>query len=101
MEFIVTSTDKSTNTPAMNREVLHLFGHWQPPEGVNLKGLYFSVDGRRSFGLLEADNAGAIAELTNAFMDYLEFEVYPVVTSEEGAQIMAQRQEWVDHTKGH
>lgn len=99
MEFMLTGTVRPSVTPEQRRELLKVFGQWQPPQGVTMKFLYIAADERHSFGLFEADSAGAIAEIPYTFGDYLEFQVYPVVPAEEGAALIVKAQAWVDQAK--
>ena len=96
MEFMLTTTLRPSVTPEHNRELLKVFSQWQPPEGATMKMLYIAADGQRSFGLFETDSAAALAQITNTFADYLEFEVHPVLPAQEGASILGQRHAWVD-----
>ena len=101
MEFIIIGTDRANRTAAQSRELFHVFAHWQPPEGVNLKGILLSVDGRTGFVHAEADSAAAILELTAAYTDYLDFQIHPVLPAEEAAPIHDKMMAWVDQTKSH
>ena len=57
MEFIGIAKARDSLTPAERREVLRVFSQWQPPQGLELKSLYISMNNDRVFALWEADNA--------------------------------------------
>ena len=99
MEFILTTSFKPSITPEQQRELLTVFSQWQPPDGVDMKMLYISVDQRHSFGLFEAESAAPIMEVTSTFSDYLDFQVFPVLAAPEGAELMGKSQAWVDGVK--
>jgi hypothetical protein len=101
MEFIGITRIRGNASPERQPEVLHIFNHWQPPEGFNLKFLYFSVDRTRSFGLVETDNAALLLKVAATFADYIDFEFVPVLPAQEGAAITAEANAWVDQVKGH
>ena len=99
MEFMVVSKDRANLTPERARELMRLFSQWQPPEGLNLKSLYFEAGGTRAFGLVETDRAALMMEVQATFADYLDFEFVPVIPAQEGAPIIGQAQAWVDRMK--
>jgi hypothetical protein len=99
MEFIAITKDRPNLTPERGRELLRIFSQWQPPEGLNLKSLYFEAGGSRSFALVETDRAALMMEVAATFADYLEFEFVPVIPAGEGASIIGQAQAWVDRMK--
>jgi hypothetical protein len=100
MEFIGMTRYRGNASPERQREVLRVFSQWQPPEGFNLKWLYFSADRTRSFGLVEVDDAGLLLQVAATFGDYVDFEWVPILPAQEGAAITAQANTWVDQVKG-
>jgi hypothetical protein len=100
MEFIGMTSFRSNVTPEGRREALRVFSQWQPPEGLNMKLLYFSADGLRSFGLAETDNAALLTDVAARFSDYIDFEWIPVLPAQEAAAIAGQANAWVDQAKG-
>ena len=98
--FMVAGTARPVATPAQLREILRVFGQWQPPAGTTMKSLNIAADGRHSFAMFEADSAALLSEATAAFTDYLDFEIFPLVTAEEAVPIMGRMQAWVDQMKG-
>lgn len=99
MEFMVVSKERTNLTPERARELMRLFGQWQPPEGLNLKSLYFEAGGTRAFALVETDQAALMMEVQATYADYLDFEFVPVIPAEQGAPIIGQAQAWVDRMK--
>ena len=99
MEFQLIGSIRPSVTPEQRRELLKVFGQWQPPQGVIMKSLYIAADERHSFGLFEADSAAAIAEIPYTFGDYLEFQVFPIMPAEEAAALIVKTQAWVDQAK--
>ena len=99
MEFILIATIKPTTTPEQRRELLKVFSQWKPPEGVDMKTLYIATDERHSFSLCESESAAAIAQIPYTFGDYMEFEVFPVLPIQEGAELLGKAQTWVDQVK--
>jgi len=100
MEFMIVSTLKPSVSPAEMREVLRVFSQWQPPTGGNLKFLYFATDSKTAFGLFETESAASLTEITSAFNDYLDFQVFPVMEAQVGAEILGRMKAWVDQVKG-
>ena len=99
MEFMLMATIRPSITPEQRRELMTVFGKWQPPQGVTMKSLYVAADERHSFGLYEADSAAGIGEIPITFGDYIEFQVYPVMPADEGAALFGKAQAWVDQAK--
>jgi len=100
MEFMIVSTLKPSVSPAGMRELLRVFSQWQPPAGSTMKALYFATDSRTAFGLFETESAAPLSEITSAFADYLDFQFFPVVEPQVGAEILVRMQNWVDNVKG-
>jgi len=100
MEFIVIAKQRSNLNPERQRELVRVFNQWQPPEGFNMKSLYFGVDNSRAFGVVEADDSAALLRVSATFVDYIDFEFVPVIAPEEGAAIAAEMNAWVDQVKG-
>ena len=99
MEFMIAGIAKPSSTPAQLREILRVFGQWQPPAGTTMKSINIAADGRHSFAVFEADSAALLLEATSAFTDYLDFEIFPLISAEEAVPIMARLQAWVDQAK--
>ena len=53
------------------------------PEGAKRHGQWLSVSGGRVFTLVEAEDALVITKLVHAWSDLGEFDIYPVVDTEE------------------
>jgi len=98
MEFVMISTIKASVSSHQMRELLRLFNQWQPP--TTMKALYFATDTKHAFAGLEADNAAQLSEVTSTFADYLDFQIFPVMQPQEGAEILGRMQTWVDQVKG-
>lgn len=59
-----------------------------PPEGVGLLGRWHCTGERRGFMLLESTDLAAITKYMRDWSDLLSFQISPVVSDEQMAQIM-------------
>ena len=63
---------------------LRLFQNWQPPQGFEMQAAYTFADGSGGVNIVETDSATAIAKATTVFAPYLEFDITPIASTEDG-----------------
>lgn len=61
----------------------------KPPEGVTLLGRWFTVGHSGGFAIVEADSTAPLQQLALEWNDLLHMEVYPALTDEQAAPLMA------------
>ena len=59
-----------------------------PPEGVTMQGRWHSAAGHIGFLVAESSDAVAIAKWMQKWTDLLAFDITPVLTDEEVAEII-------------
>ena len=59
-----------------------------PPEGVTLKGRWFTASHSFGYMLVEAEDPKAIFQYTGEWADLVDFKVEPVVTDEEAGAVL-------------
>ncbi len=60
-----------------------------PPEGVTLRGRWFTAGHNKGFMLVESDDASALFHYVSEWASLIDFEIEPVVTDEEAAGVLA------------
>lgn len=64
---------------------------WQVPEGVNVIGEYwFPTDNPSVVAIVEAEDVSAVTPIRLDWDDLFDSEVFPVVTAEEGLEMIRQ-----------
>lgn len=61
------------------------------PAGLNYVSSWIDTDFRKCFQLMETDDAKLFDEWTANWNDLVDFEIFPVMSSNEAAQQMARR----------
>ena len=61
------------------------------PEGLRYVESWTEDNFERCFQLMECDDAGLFEEWVSHWQDLVEFEIVPVLTSEEAASLIAQK----------
>jgi Protein of unknown function (DUF3303) len=61
------------------------------PDGLEYVGSWVDLEFRTCYQLMRTDDASLFAAWTNAWKDLVEFEIVPVRTSAEAAQVIAPR----------
>ena len=56
-----------------------------PPEGVTLRGRWFTAAHNKGFMLVESDDAAALFRYVSEWAHLIDFEIEPVVTEEDAA----------------
>ena len=59
-----------------------------PPDGVTMHGRWHSAGGHVGFVVAESSDAVAIGKWMQSWTDMLSFEITPVLTDEEVAQVI-------------
>jgi hypothetical protein len=99
MEFIAITRVRDNVSPEHRHELLRVFGQWQPPQGFNLKFLYFSAEGNRSVGLVEVNDASVLADVAARFAQFVDFEWIPVLPAQQAAAIMGEALAWAEQAR--
>ena len=60
-----------------------------PPDGVNMLGRWHCSGERRGYMLVETDDLTLITKFMREWSDVLEFQMAPVITDQQLAQVMA------------
>lgn len=61
------------------------------PVGVRYISSWVDMDFRRCFQVMEAESEGDLKQWTQHWVDLVDFEIVPVRTSEDAAQVMASK----------
>jgi len=61
------------------------------PEGLRYIASWVTKDFGRCFQIMECDDSSLLTQWTDRWEDLVEFQIIPVVTSEEAAAAMASR----------
>ncbi len=65
---------------------------WQPPEGVSIVAEYwFPTDDPSVVAIVEAEDVGAVTPLRMTWDDLFDMDIFPVLTGEEGLEMLRQR----------
>ena len=59
-----------------------------PPEGVTMKGRWFTASHNKGFMLAETDDAKGLFRWVSEWTDIMDFTIEPVLTDEEAAPIL-------------
>lgn len=73
--------------PDESEEALEVFSRWEPPAGMEMKGMWARADGG-GFCLCEVDSAEAAFAATAPWVDaYLDYDITPVVEMEKAVEL--------------
>lgn len=86
MQFMVTYSIDIPHRAAAEARFLETGA--QPPASVNMLGRWHCTGERRGFMLLESDDLMGITSFMRDWSDLLHFDITPVVSDEQIAQIM-------------
>jgi hypothetical protein len=95
MLFAIGYSPRATSEE-LDRRTLKLFGKWQPPASIEIKGFYDYADLNGGFLLVEASSAEQLMEMTAPWAAFFEFRIRPIVPIETAAGIQAKAAEWRD-----
>ncbi len=59
-----------------------------PPEGVTIKGRWFTASHSKGFMLAEADDSKPLFRFVSEWADIMDFVIEPVVTDEEAGTVL-------------
>ena len=76
-------------TEEAERRLLSILEKFEVPDGVTVHSWVERIDGNGGFGLLEADDAQALAAGFPIFTPYFSFEAVPVVQHADGVAALA------------
>jgi Domain of unknown function (DUF3303) len=73
--------------PDMGEKGLEIFTRWQPPKGLEFKGMWGRADGG-GFCVCEASSAEVIFEATAPWSGvYLDYEIVPIVEVQKAVEL--------------
>jgi Domain of unknown function (DUF3303) len=88
MLFYVGWKARASQGPKDSEAALEIFSRWQPPAGMEMKGMWARPDGG-GFGLCETTSAEVVFEGTAPWSDaYLDYEIVPIVEMEKAVELM-------------
>jgi hypothetical protein len=94
MRYVIAWEPLPNTSEEMQARALQVFGKWSPAEGTNFLQFLNRIDGRGGFAVVETDDPRLIMRDTAIFGAFLEFNVYPVLDSEEGTRILSEAVEF-------
>jgi hypothetical protein len=59
-----------------------------PPDGVTLRGRWFTASHSKGFMLVESDNPKLLFRYVSEWASIVDFEIEPVVTDDEAASVL-------------
>ena len=89
MLFQVSWIRRDGLTEEADRRLLSILEKLEGRDGVTVHSWVERIDGNGGFGLLEADDAQALAAGFPIFAPYLSFEVVPVIQHADGVAVLA------------
>lgn len=90
MLFYVGWKARAGQGPKEAEAALQVFSRWQPPAGMEMKGMWARPDGG-GFCLCEAASAEVVFEGTAPWSEtYLDYDVVPIVEMEKAVELMKQ-----------
>jgi hypothetical protein len=94
MKYVIAWEPGPNSSEETLARTLEVFGKWAPAEGSNFLQFLDRIDGRGGFAVVETDDPTLIMRDTAIFGAFLEFNVYPVLDSEEGTRILREAVEF-------
>jgi len=88
MKYVLTWELRPNYTEDQDERSLEVFGRWSPAEGTNFLEFVARVDGRGGFAVVETEDVTLIARDVAIFSAYFDFNVYPVLDSQETTRIV-------------
>lgn len=87
MLFYVGWKPRPSQGPSEAEAGLEIFSRWQPPEGLEFKGMWGRSDGG-GFCVCEASSAEVMFEATAPWAaSYLDYDIVPIVDIEKAVEI--------------
>ena len=87
MKYVLAWEPRSSASEETLERALQVFKKWSPAEGNNFLQFLDRIDGRGGFAVVETEDPTLIARDTAVFGPFLDFNVYPVMDSQEGTRI--------------
>ncbi|MEW6270175.1 MAG: DUF3303 family protein [Thermodesulfobacteriota bacterium] len=92
MLFMCQGKPRSNLSPDDRRKALKLFGSWQPPAGMTIKGHYIAAGGG-DFVIVETDSAETLIEATGTWSPFVDYQVTPIAEAQAGVGMLARADE--------
>jgi Protein of unknown function (DUF3303) len=94
MLFGVTYEPRPGGDEDRQERALQVFTEWSPPEGLDIRAMYFRADGNGGLAIVEAESAAPIAEAVAPFSPFFEYEVVPLMEPQEAIPVLKRAMEW-------
>ena len=91
--FFLVTWDFTDTSDEMQRRTLDLFSKWQPGPAT-FQGFYGYATGDGGFGIVEANDAAALARTVAPWTPWLSFEARPILPIEESVAINGEGLAW-------
>jgi hypothetical protein len=92
MLFMCQGKPRPGLSPDDHRNALKLFGSWQPPAGLTIKGHYIAASGG-DFVIVEAESAEPLIEATATWAPFVVYEVTPIAEVQSGITVLARAED--------
>jgi Protein of unknown function (DUF3303) len=100
MKYLVSWTYRLNGSAAENEESMRrglaVFSKWTPPQSSIYHAFLGRVDGCGGFALVETDNPADLADTTSKFAFIADYQIYPVIDSEQSVQSLQQGAEFLE-----
>ncbi len=87
MKYVIAWEFRENTSEETQVRGFEVFGKWSPAEGSDFLQFLDRIDGRGGFAVVETEDPTSIARDTAIFSPFLNFNVYPVLDSQEGTRI--------------
>ncbi len=88
MLFYIGWKARAGQGPTEPETALEIFSRWEPPAGMEIKGMWVRPDGG-GFGMFEVSSAEVIYEATAPWSEaYLDYDIAPIVDIERGVELL-------------
>jgi uncharacterized protein YeaC (DUF1315 family) len=87
MKYVIAWEVRENTSEETQARAYEVFGKWSPAEGNDFLQFLDRIDGRGGFAVVETEDPTLIAHDTAIFSPFLNFNVYPVLDSQEGTRI--------------
>jgi Protein of unknown function (DUF3303) len=87
MKYVLAWEPRPNASEETLERALQVFGKWSPAEGNNFLQFLDRIDGGGGFAVVETEDPTLIARDTAIFGAFLDFNVYPVLDSDQWTPI--------------
>ena len=88
MLFYIGWKARAGQGPKEPEAALEIFSRWEPPTGMEIKGMWARADGG-GFGLFEVTSAEVLYETTAPWTEaYLDYDISPIVETEMAVELL-------------